>query len=103
MDGGDVRDAALVGAGALGRLMPMYLWVTPTGLIRAAGPTLTKLCGAAPLTGGRFLDRFRVDRPRPIESMADVEALAGQRLLLTLRDRTETGLRGQALPGRGGF
>jgi diguanylate cyclase (GGDEF)-like protein len=98
MDGGDVRDAALVGAGALGRLMPMYLWVTPTGLIRAAGPTLTKLCGAAPLTGGRFLDRFRVDRPRPIESMADVEALAGQRLLLTLRDRTETGLRGQALP-----
>ena len=102
MDGPPIQDAALIGADALGQLMPFYLWITPTGLIRAAGPTLTKLCGPAPLIGRRFLDRFQVDKPRELNSMADVQALAGQRLLLSLRDGAGTGLRGQAQPLDGG-
>jgi diguanylate cyclase len=102
MDGHAVNDAALVGADALGRLMPMYLWVTPTGLIRAAGPTLTKLCGSRPLMGQRFLDRFEVDKPRELNSMADVQDFEGQRILLRLRDGAETSLRGQAQPLSGG-
>jgi len=102
MNGDFVQDAALVGADALGRLMPMYLWVTPTGLIRAAGPTLVKLCGSGPLIGHRFLDRFRVEKPRELYSMADVQALQGQRILLCLHDGPQTGLRGQAQPLSGG-
>lgn len=98
MDGQALQDAALIGADALGRLMPMYLWVTPTGLIRAAGPTLVKLCGPAPLIGQRFLDRFQVDRPRALYSMADVQALAGQRIILSLRSGPGTSLRGQTQP-----
>jgi len=102
MDGQAITDAALVGAEALGRLMPMYLWVTPTGLIRAAGPTLAKLCGGQALIGQRFLDRFQVDRPRMLNSMADVQALEGQRITLSLRNGTGTGLRGQTQPLGGG-
>lgn len=95
MAGQKIVDAALVGADALGRLMPMYLWITPTGLIRAAGPTLVKLCDHSPLMGEKFLTRFRVDKPRELNSMADVQALTGQRLLLCLRDGPMTSLRGQ--------
>lgn len=102
MDGGKIQDAAVVGADALGKLMPFYLWVTPTGLIRAAGPTLAKLCAPEMLVGARFLDRFQVDKPRALDSMADVQALAGQRLLLRLRSGHGTGFRGQAEPLDGG-
>lgn len=98
MDARAMQDAALIGADALGRLMPMYLWITPTGLIRAAGPTLSKLCGPAPLIGERFLDLFQVERPRALYSMADVQALAGQRILLSLRNGPGTSLRGQTQP-----
>lgn len=102
MDGQNIIDSALVGAEALGRLMPMYLWVTPTGLIRASGPTLAKLCGDKPLIGQRFLDRFQVEKPRALNSMADVQALEGQRITLSLRDGAGTGLRGQTQPLGGG-
>ncbi len=97
-----VKDAALVGSDALGHLMPMFLWVTPTGLIRAAGPTLAKLCAGGDLVGKRFLDRFVVEKPHPLESMADVQALQGQRILLRLKEGPETPLRGQVQPLDGG-
>jgi diguanylate cyclase (GGDEF)-like protein len=103
MDGSAMQDAALVGAGALGRLMPMYIWVTPTGLIRAIGPTMAKLCSRSPV-GGRFVDWFEVTKPRVLRSMADVQALEGQRILLTLSE-SATALRGQvqALDGGQGW
>lgn len=102
MDGQPIQDAALVGSEALGRLMPMYLWITPTGLIRATGPTLSKLCPGETLVGKRFLDRFQVDKPRALHSMADVHALEGQRIMLSLRGEAGTSLRGQAQPLSGG-
>lgn len=102
MDGQAIEDAALVGSEALGRLMPMYLWITPTGLIRATGPTLAKLCPGETLVGKRFLDCFRVDKPRALHSMADVHALEGQRIMLSLGNGAGTGLRGQAQPLSGG-
>ncbi|MCY1126314.1 GGDEF domain-containing protein [Frigidibacter sp. RF13] len=102
MDGLTVQDAALVGTDALGRLMPMYLWVTPNGLVRAVGPTLKKLCGAGPLIGTRFLDLFEVEKPRALLSMADVEAFSGQRILVTLKRGQGTTLRGQVQPLDGG-
>ena len=102
MDGQPIQDAALVGSEALGRLMPMYLWITPTGLIRATGPTLAKLCLPGSLIGQRFLDRFQVDKPRALHSMADVHALEGQRIMLSLRDGAGTSLRGQGQALGGG-
>lgn len=102
MDGPTIQDAALVGSEALGRLMPMYLWITPTGLIRATGPTLAKLCPGETLIGKRFLDCFRVDKPRALHSMADVHALEGQRIMLSLGNGAGTSLRGQAQPLSGG-
>ncbi|MEZ5885340.1 MAG: hypothetical protein R3D56_00330 [Paracoccaceae bacterium] len=102
MDAQAIRDAALVGADALGRLMPMYLWITPNGLVRAAGPTLQKLSGTGPLIGTRFLDLFEVEKPRALLSMADVEAFSGQRILVTLKRGQATTLRGQVQPLDGG-
>ena len=102
MQGPAIEDAAFVGSAAMGRLMPMYLWITPTGLIRATGPTLAKLCPAENLVGQRFLDRFQVDKPRALHSMADVHALEGQRIMLSLKGEAVTSLRGQAQPLSGG-
>ena len=102
MDRLPVQDVALIGSDALGRLMPMYLWITPTGLIRAVGPTLAKLCAPRSLIGQRFLECFHIDKPRALDSMADVQALAGQRIMLRLRQGVGTGLRGQAQPLDGG-
>lgn len=98
MDGQPIQDAGLIGTDVLGRLMPMYLWVAPTGQIRAAGPTLLKLVALPGLVGAAFLDRFAVEKPRAISDMRELRTLYGQRLVLTLKDKTGPTLRGLALP-----
>lgn len=98
MDGNPHGDPALVGEADLGRLMPMFLWVAPSGHIRAVGPTLAKLCGGVVLVGLRFLDLFEIRKPQPARSMDEVRRLAGQRLHLGLREPPHTGLRGLAVP-----
>lgn len=94
MDGSPPRDAALVPVSDLGRLMPMFLWLAPSGHIRAAGPTLVKICGVNPLLGSRFLDRFELCRPEAAARMEDLCRLAGRRLQLRLRQGPRTPLRG---------
>lgn len=98
MDGTPPRDAATLAAAELGRLMPMFLWVSPTGHIRAAGPTLSKICGAGTLAGARLFEVFHVTGPRPAASMEEFARLAGQRLQLRLRQGARTALRGQVVP-----
>lgn len=44
MDGQAISDAVGLGADDLGRLMPMYLRLSASGHVLAAGPTLTRLC-----------------------------------------------------------
>ena len=94
MDGAPPADLVRADATALGRLMPMFLWLAPTGHVRALGPTLAKLCGPTPLAGQRFLERFEVLKPRAIRDMGEFRALQGQRLHLARRDRAGTVLRG---------
>lgn len=89
---------ATLAAAELGRLMPMFLWVTPAGRIRAAGPTLAKVCGAGPLTGARFSDVFDLTRPRLAGRAGELAALTGQRLQVRLRHGARTALRGQVVP-----
>ncbi len=83
---------------AAGRLMPMHLWITPTGHIRSAGPTLLKVCPRDSLIGQRFLEVFTLRRPRAVLSTEDLLRRAGTRLSLALRKPPHTGLRGTAVP-----
>jgi len=98
MDGTTTDQLTTVPPEALGRLMPMYVWVSPTGHVREAGPTLTKLCGDCALIGRRFLETFELSRPRGIATMAELGAAAGRRLHMTLREPPHTSFRGLAVP-----
>ncbi|WP_461308195.1 diguanylate cyclase domain-containing protein [Albidovulum sp.] len=97
MDGSPHNEMLAISGAALGRLMPMHLWIARQGHIRAAGPTMEKLIGAAAL-GRRFLDLFEVRRPERVCSMADLARLSGQRLHLRLRHPPRTRLRGLVVP-----
>ena len=97
MDGGQSETPAHLSGQAIAQLMPMYLWISPTGHIREAGPTLTKLAGDQPMAGLRFLDVFELTRPRSVASMAEFQTLAGRRLHLMLRGARQTPLRGLAV------
>lgn len=94
MDGARPDDPVVLAAADLGRLMPLSLWVVPDGQIRAAGPTLARVCGPDPIEGARFLDRFELTRPRSAATMEEVRRLAGQRLQLRLRQGARTAFRG---------
>ncbi|OYX42255.1 MAG: hypothetical protein B7Z02_12570 [Rhodobacterales bacterium 32-67-9] len=98
MDGNPHGDPALIDVADLGRLMPMFLWVAPTGHIRAVGPTLAKLCDGVVLVGLRFLDLFQIRKPQRARTMDEVRLLAGQRLHLGLREPPHTALRGLVVP-----
>lgn len=86
-----------VGLDALGRLMPMCLWVSPRGIIHGAGPTLAKLFDGQLLIGAEFFDLFVMQRPRNVAAPAALLQCSGQRLKLRLRRPPHTGLRGQCV------
>ncbi|MEZ5750644.1 MAG: GGDEF domain-containing protein [Paracoccaceae bacterium] len=99
---GDLRDAVpVVGLQALGVLMPMYLWLDLGGTVRAMGPTLLKLAGAAAI-GQPLTDTFHIRRPRDCSAVLDL--VRAQRLRLTLGAAPHTGFKGVAVPllGDGG-
>lgn len=83
---------------ALGRLMPLYLWVAPDGRIRGAGATLGKLFPDMPLIGRELMDLFVLQRPRNLGGVADLAAHAGMRLKLTQRAPPHTSFKGLAVP-----
>ncbi|MEM9757331.1 MAG: GGDEF domain-containing protein, partial [Pseudomonadota bacterium] len=90
----------------LDRLLPMHLWFGPNGRVNRAGPTLTKLNGAADLVGMDIFDLIDVRQTRMLETVASLLALDGQRVSLNLRQRPDLSMRGHvlALPeGSGGL
>lgn len=102
MDGHPQSDVATLSVAGLGRLMPMHIWSSPSGHIRAVGPTMAKLCEGRVLTGMRFLEVFEVHKPHRVQSMEEVARLSGQRLHLALREAPHTALRGLVVPVQGG-
>ncbi len=82
---------------ALGRLMPMYLWVGIDGVIREAGPTLRKVAGARPLVRRRFADCFRPRRATD-RGLEDLARLHGERLFLHFSTPPDTPMRGVVVP-----
>lgn len=85
---------------ALSQLMPMFLWITETGLIRGAGLTLQKVTGA-PLVGRSFEEVFRVKRPRGA-GPTEFAFGPGQRVQLDFAGGVHRCLRGTAVPLAGG-
>lgn len=125
MDGQALSAAVGLGADDLGRLMPMYLRLSASGHVLAAGPTLTRLCAGADeaglagseltgtglteaggdggsILGLRFLELFDIRKPQRVDSLSGLRRLAGQRLHLALRRAPRTALRGIAVPLTGG-
>lgn len=86
-----------VSLSALGRLMPMFLWIGAAGEIRALGPTLAKICGGAGLVGQPFAEHFIVTGAHQFTLPGDLRTLPGRRLHLALRRGPSTGLRGLAV------
>lgn len=101
MDGGQHSVPAMIEAQALGQLMPMFVWISPIGHIREAGPTLIKLFAGSGLTGRRFFDVFEMVRPHAVTDMAGLTGLAGRRLHLALHTASRTAFRGLAAPMAG--
>ena len=90
--------APVLDTAALGRLMPLYLWLGPDGRIRGAGATLGKLFPGTPLIGRELMDLFALQRPRNLDGVADLAAQAGTRIKLTQRAAPHTSFRGLAVP-----
>ncbi|MGH1578703.1 diguanylate cyclase [Planktotalea sp.] len=80
--------------GALDILCPMHLRLTETGHIVHVAPTLRKLRPDVELLGKRFLEVFRLDRPRSIVTMSELLMRAKSKLHLELRDKPKTALKG---------
>ncbi|MCB2115103.1 MAG: GGDEF domain-containing protein [Rhodobacteraceae bacterium] len=102
MKGSERPEPARLGEVALGRLMPMHVRVGPRGHIRGAGPTMLKLCRGGELIGARFLDVFELHPLGTTAMIADIGALAGQRLQLVHRASGKA-LRGHVVPLEGGL
>lgn len=84
---------------------PMHVAMNETGHITHVGPTLRKLRPGQGWSGQRFLELFRVVRPRTVASMSDLGEIVGKKLHLELRDPPRTALKGIALEDErtGGF
>ena len=99
MDGPPEPLAFRLAPGALGHLMPLYLWLAPDGHIRGAGASLRKIMGADAL-GASLGAVFDLRRPRGGASPGDLTRAPALRL--NLRAAPHTGFRGVAVPLAGG-
>lgn len=84
---------------------PMHVVVNASGHITHIGPTLSKLRPGQSWTGQRFLEVFRILRPRNVENMQELTQILGRKLHLELRQAPRTSLKGIAVrdDGQGGF
>lgn len=98
------RNGPVLGKAGLDALMPMHLWVGPSGHVLRAGPTLRKLCAPAPIRGARLTEFAEFRRPRGVQLIADLQAHDGEAVQLVLREAPRLSLKGLvvALPRRQG-
>lgn len=93
-----------LGVTAIDQLMPLFIWITPTGHISAAGRTVKKMLGGRAVEGARFLELFEVKRPRNIEKFNDLNEFQHCPLRVAFRDNDRHAMKGQfvRLPENGG-
>ena len=94
--GGTTPPALALTPEALGRLMPMFLWLDRHNRVRALGPTLEKILGPETV-GTEFAHHFTLRRARG-GAEREAETLAGgRRLGMTLLRYPAFNLRGSAV------
>lgn len=86
------RIIGLSGA-ALDQLMPLHLWVGPSGLINQVGPTLSRIA-EQDLRGRPLFDVIKLHRPRIARSLEALLSLQGARLTVSLNSRPDLPFRG---------
>ncbi len=94
----------LLGKVAIDRLMPMHLWVGPTGHVIRVGPTLRKLRPGQALVGQRLTELLEFRRPRGVQVMADLIARDGASIQVLFRAAPRSSMKGiiVALPQQQG-
>ncbi|KCV81519.1 diguanylate cyclase [Actibacterium atlanticum] len=83
---------------AIAQLMPMHVWLTPDGRIRAAGRCFQKLCRDCDLEGRLFTEVFDIRRPRSARSINGLLKADGVQLQLSLIAPPHTTLKGVVVP-----
>ncbi|WP_415183079.1 diguanylate cyclase domain-containing protein [Phaeovulum sp.] len=98
------QSGIMMSATAIGQLMPLCLWVSGEGDIRAAGPTMTKLMGMADPVGQKFTEHFelRSTWQMRVGQVQAVQDMVGRRLNLALQRDAATLLRGIGVPAESG-
>lgn len=93
-------------AASLDRLMPMNMLILPSGHIGRVAPTIAKLSPDQELVGQRFLEVFKLGRPRrDIKNFDDLRVITGASLRLRFRVGPQIGLKGMLveIPDTGGL
>jgi len=99
------RTGPLLSKLGLDQLMPMHIWVGPTGHILRAGPTLMKLRPDVKVVGQRLTELLEFRRPRRVQLMSELRAYNGKSVQASFRSMPRTSLKGHVvtLPKRQGI
>lgn len=84
--------------GVLDVLMPMHVALDAAGLIRHAGPTISRILGGTPMAGTPLLAVFDLRRPAGITDFDGMTAQLGSRLSLVPKSSAHLPLRGVLMP-----
>lgn len=90
-------DAVLSGA-CLDLLMPMHLWVGPTGHIVRAGPTLLKIRPDDDVVGQRVTEFLEFRRPRDVQVLNDLASNKGLSVQAVFRAGLRHSVKGTVVP-----
>ena len=77
----DSRSIQLTGA-TVDALFPLHVTISGRGLIESVGPTLARIAGRD-LIGRRFLDAFKIERPRGVADLDALRAQARRKLVIS--------------------
>lgn len=83
---------------AIAQLMPMHVWLSPDGRIKAAGRCFQKLCCKGDILGRQFTEVFDIRRPRAARSVKGLLEADGVQLQLSLIQPPHTTLKGVVVP-----
>lgn len=73
-----------LGTEALGRLMPLFIWIGPSGIIQRVGPTLARITRDASVIGAPFAKAIQVLRPHGATTLRSLSLCQGARIKLRL-------------------
>jgi len=104
MTGSGIKGGRIIGLGgqSLDWLMPMHIWISATGGVVRMGPTLRKILRSQYDPGGQVFDLVRLGKPRDVDDIAALLALAGRKLNVQLKPLPGLTFKGVVVPLPGG-